>query len=42
MVHSSAESSALVLDPAALHLHKIGSHGSSRLGYSGLEGYYLP
>ena len=41
MEHNSAGNSALVLDPAAFHLHKKSSHGSSRLGSSELEGCCL-
>ena len=39
--HNYAGNSTLVFDPPAFHLHKRNSHGSSRLGYSGLEGCCL-
>ena len=38
MEHTTVESSALVLDPTALHFHKKSSHGFSRQVCSGLEG----
>ena len=41
MEHTATESSALVLDPTTLHLHKTGSHGFLRLVCGGLEGYCL-
>ena len=41
MEHNYARNFALVLDPTAFHLHKKSSHGSSRLGYSELEGCCL-
>ena len=41
MEHNYAGNSELVLDPVAFHLHKKSSHGSSRLGYIGLEGCSL-
>ena len=40
MEHTGTESSALVLDLAALHFHKKSSHGFSGQVYSGLEGCY--
>ena len=41
MEHNSTINYELVLDPATFHLHKKSSHGYSRLGCNGLEGFYL-
>ena len=41
MVHNYDENSELVLDPIAFHLHMKNSHGSLKMGYSGLEGCCL-